>query len=253
MVHNQLLVESGLQGTSFRIGRLSGGLPNSAWSTTGWVPSLVKSSLKLGIPSDARGVSTSWKNSVKLSDASSQFVNFLPVHAARSAILEVAFAKEQPSIAINLVHPPLIAWTTMISCIGDALVKEGAYGAPLPLVPFSQWFQKLELRSHTTSEDDLNEIVSSITLCNGFRQSIELNSQPAIKLLDFFRGFSSGNELVRKAGLTDVGSGSLPNFNTKKARAVDQTMESLKPIGGDDAQIWIEYWVTKGFLVRGSF
>lgn len=53
----QLLQMSGLQGTSFRIGQISGGLPNGAWSTTDWIPSLIKSSLQLGALPDAQGVS----------------------------------------------------------------------------------------------------------------------------------------------------------------------------------------------------
>lgn len=60
MMCDQLLAESGLQGTSFRIGQMTGGLPNGAWSTTDWVPSLVKSGLKLGALPDAQGVSISF-------------------------------------------------------------------------------------------------------------------------------------------------------------------------------------------------
>lgn len=48
----------------------------------------------------------------------------------------------------------------MISAVRDALVREGVSSTPLPLVPFPQWFQRLEERAHTATGDDLNEIVS---------------------------------------------------------------------------------------------
>jgi len=53
----KLLAKSGLQVSSLRIGQISGGLPNGAWSTTDWLPILVKSSLALGALPDGHGVS----------------------------------------------------------------------------------------------------------------------------------------------------------------------------------------------------
>ena len=52
----QILAQSGLRSTSFRIGQISGGHPNGAWATTDWVPILVKSSLKLNALPTAAGV-----------------------------------------------------------------------------------------------------------------------------------------------------------------------------------------------------
>jgi len=55
----QILAMSGLSATSFRIGQITGGVPRGAWSTTDWVPIIVKSSVTLGALPDARGVSQS--------------------------------------------------------------------------------------------------------------------------------------------------------------------------------------------------
>lgn len=52
----QILAQSGLQSTSFRIGQISGGHPNGAWATTDWVPILIKSSLNLNALPVATGV-----------------------------------------------------------------------------------------------------------------------------------------------------------------------------------------------------
>ncbi|KZP33087.1 hypothetical protein FIBSPDRAFT_943508 [Athelia psychrophila] len=55
-VSERILHKSGLQASSFRIGQFSGGIPNRAWATSDWVPSMVKSSLALGALPDAQGV-----------------------------------------------------------------------------------------------------------------------------------------------------------------------------------------------------
>lgn len=82
------------------------------------------------------------------------------MQAVSNAILDVAFSQEQPSIAVNLVHPQPITWSSMISAIGDALMRENVTSTPLPLLPFPQWFQRLEERAHTATGEDLIEIVS---------------------------------------------------------------------------------------------
>ena len=52
----QILDLSGLQATSFRIGQISGGLPNGAWAVSDWVPILVKSSIHMNAIPSAHGV-----------------------------------------------------------------------------------------------------------------------------------------------------------------------------------------------------
>ncbi|KAJ7463788.1 hypothetical protein FB451DRAFT_1180248 [Mycena latifolia] len=53
-ISERILAASGLQATSFRIGQVTGAATNGAWSTTDWVPAIVKSSIALGsFPSNA--------------------------------------------------------------------------------------------------------------------------------------------------------------------------------------------------------
>ena len=52
----QLLVGSGLDASSLRIGQVSGGHQNGAWAVTDWVPIMVKSSLALGMLPLSTGV-----------------------------------------------------------------------------------------------------------------------------------------------------------------------------------------------------
>jgi hypothetical protein len=52
----QIFFQSGIRTTSFRIGQIAGGQPNSAWAITDWVPLLVKSSIALNAPLSMVGV-----------------------------------------------------------------------------------------------------------------------------------------------------------------------------------------------------
>ncbi|KAJ7146581.1 hypothetical protein C8R44DRAFT_757824, partial [Mycena epipterygia] len=55
-VSERLLAASGLKATSFRIGQVSGSASNGSWSTSDWVPAIVKSSIALGnFPSNPSG------------------------------------------------------------------------------------------------------------------------------------------------------------------------------------------------------
>ncbi|KZP33045.1 acetyl-CoA synthetase-like protein [Athelia psychrophila] len=208
----RILAKSGLQATSFRIGQMTGGLPNGAWSTTDWVPSLVKSSLALGALPDAHGV-----------------ISWLPTQAVSQVILEVAFAAEAPSIALNVVHPKPVAWSTVMQPISEALHKANLTTKVLPLIPFKQWFEMLEQRERGADEKDMSRV-------------------PAIKLLEFFRGLSSADAAIRQSQGTDAEAGGSRSFSTVKSQAASDTMRDLAQIDAEDAERWVGYWSSVGFF-----
>ncbi|KAG2364532.1 putative aminoadipate reductase [Suillus spraguei] len=125
-VSERVLVNSKLPASSFRIGQISEGPPRGAWSTTNWLPIIVESSVSLGALPEAKGL-----------------VSWIPPHAISNAILDVAFAEEEPPIVMNLVHPRPVVWRALIEPIADALVERKVTSHPLPLVPFSEWLEKL--------------------------------------------------------------------------------------------------------------
>ena len=144
-VPTQILAQSGLQFTSFRIGQVSGGLPNGAWAITDWVPIFVKSSLELGALPSAIGL-----------------LSWLPMHAVAQTLLEVSLSTEsktQP--ALNIVHPRPVPWDSIISAINDALVQEGVVKERLPIVEFSKWFSLLEAKAR---EDSSTKHISQIVM-----------------------------------------------------------------------------------------
>ncbi|KAF8896177.1 hypothetical protein BD779DRAFT_1608500 [Infundibulicybe gibba] len=151
-VSEQIVINSGLQASSFRIGQISGGMPNGAWSVTEWVPALVKTSLALGALPLADGV-----------------ISLIPMDAVAQALVDVAFSENCPPTTMNLVHPKPVGWNTMISSIRDASHRE--LGKTPSLVPFREWFALLEKHASTPNEDTMKKF-------------------PALKILDFFRGLA---------------------------------------------------------------
>ncbi|KZP17473.1 putative aminoadipate reductase [Athelia psychrophila] len=210
-VCERLLAKSGLHATSFRIGQISGGKPSGAWAMSDWVPSFVKSSLVLGALPDAQGVA-SW----------------LPMDVVSQAILDVALSTQSPSIALNIVHPRPSQWSTIITSVANALHRARVADHCLPLVPFKEWFERLERRSKGADADEMEKI-------------------PAIKLLEFFRGISAADEAMRKSGRTDH-EGGMASLSTSKSQSASKTMAEVQPIGVDDSQRWVDYWISKGFF-----
>lgn len=73
-----------------------------------------------------------------------------------------------------------------------------------------------------------------------------LATQPAIKLLEFFRALSRGDEAARAQGTTDTEAGGMTNFSTSKAQEVSATMANMRAIGEVEADAWVGYWISKG-------
>jgi hypothetical protein len=72
----------------------------------------------------------------------------------------VAFAKVEPPIAVNLVHPRPIAWKTLMQPVADRILELKITSNSIPLVPFSEWLEKLESSTKDASEETIKHIVS---------------------------------------------------------------------------------------------
>ncbi|KAG5721421.1 Linear gramicidin synthase subunit D [Termitomyces sp. T112] len=208
-VSERLLAKSGIQVSSFRIGQITGGLPNGAWATSDWLPILVKSGLALGALPNATGL-----------------VSWLPMHTVSKAILDVAFSSDKLPVAINLVHPRPTQWSEVMNALKAVLDEDGF---SLRVVPFREWFSLLEKHSKNASDANIQDI-------------------PAVKLLEFFRAFSEADHAIADAGHHEVESGGLPKFTTVKAQRLSQTMREVRPIGVEDVRRWVSYWRDTRFL-----
>ncbi|KAF8835574.1 putative aminoadipate reductase [Paxillus ammoniavirescens] len=211
-VCERVLANSSLPSSSFRIGQISGGAPRGAWSTTDWLPIVVKSSVTLGALPEARGVA-SW----------------LPPHAVSAAILDVAFAQNEPPIVVNLVHPRPVEWVSLMKPISSTLYQKNLTSELLPLVPFDQWVSSLEKCAADTSEDNIRLV-------------------PAIKLLNFMRSLAQGDIATRQSDRSDAEAVGFTELATDVARAVSKTMRNLEPLSSSDVERWVDYWESVGMF-----
>lgn len=121
--------------------------------------------------------------------------------------------------------------------IADAMFERKITGVPLPLIPFSEWLEKLECSAKDMSEENIKRIVRVFRLPDKSVFPPGLSLQPAIKLINFTR--------------SDIGEmhkmGDTP-FATDVAQRVSPTMKKLEPLSSADAAQWVDYWVAVGMF-----
>ncbi|KAG2133342.1 putative aminoadipate reductase [Suillus clintonianus] len=211
-VCERVLVNSKLPASSFRIGQIAGGPPRGAWSKTDWLPIIVKSSVNLGVFPEAQGL-----------------LSWIPTYAVSNAILDVAFAEEEPPIAINLVHPRPVAWKTLMRPVADAIFERKITSVSLPFIPFSEWSEKVELSAKNPSEQNIQRI-------------------PAIKLLNYIRFISRSDIAIRASGEMRSDVGGFTSFATGVAQRVSLTVKELEPLSSVTATTWVDYWEAVGMF-----
>ncbi|KAF8840152.1 acetyl-CoA synthetase-like protein [Paxillus ammoniavirescens] len=189
-VSERIITKSGLHATSLRIGQIAGG-PNGSWATTDWVPILIKSSIALGALPDAYGV-VSWMRSEEVA----------------ASVLDV----------------------NVMSSVRDVILEQTSVrSGELSMVPFKDWFSRLEKKSEGASPEDLVDI-------------------PAIKLLEFFRSTSFKDEWSRTQTAGNMEVGGISSFSVAKSGLVSKTIAQMRPVGEVEARSWIRYWISKRYL-----
>ncbi|KAF8953018.1 putative aminoadipate reductase [Flammula alnicola] len=211
-VTERILSTSALNAISLRIGQISGSRPKGAWAITDWMPILVKSSLALGALPTASGT-----------------VSWIPMDTVANCILELSFHAKRYPAALNVLHSQPIEWNAMIQYVADALVRERNLAAPVPLVPFQDWFSRLE--KHASSPSD----------------SLKLKL-PAMKLYDFFKQMSEGDVGVSASPSSFKEAGGMTSFSLSKIQALSDTLKEVEPLGYRDAERWVKYWIQLGFF-----
>ncbi|KAF9062745.1 hypothetical protein BDP27DRAFT_1427576 [Rhodocollybia butyracea] len=212
-VTERILAKSGLQGTSLRIGQITGATaPNGAWATTDWVPIIVKSSLSLGILPDAFGV-----------------VSWIPMDAVCDALLDIGFSEEPAPIAVNVVHPKPISWTSVMQHVRAALLEAKRLPPDaLQLVPYSEWVSAVEQYARNPTETEMQKV-------------------PAIKLLDFYKLQVTADNALRKFEQKTMESAGLTLLSTTNVQRLSQRTRNLDPLGSVIVRKWVKYWVEGGF------
>ncbi|KAJ6579476.1 putative aminoadipate reductase [Mycena vulgaris] len=211
-VAEQILNKSGLRTASLRIGQIFGGLPKGAWSTSDWIPILVKTSMTLG--------------HLPLTDG---LVSWLDFETSAQAVLDVAFDpsdSDQRSSVFTVVNPRPVSWNSVMTFIREAILKECS--TELQFLSFAEWYASLE----------------SLAVSNSYSKADE--TSPGIKLLEFFGHLA--NMSRGSAGPQVDASAPASEFSTDKIQALSEAMRNAKSITSENAEAWVKYWKSSGFL-----
>ena len=128
--------------------------------------------------------------------------------------------KSDISDILHLAHPRPVSWSTVVEPIAREL--------RLPIVPFDIWFASLQKSGDGLSADSEIEV---------------MKRNPALKILDFFRGANEKmNESAESMGL--------PQLDVSRAEKVAPSLapDALPQLSKLDAQKWIEYWRSVGAI-----
>jgi hypothetical protein len=109
---------------------------------------------------------------------------------------------------LHLVHPRPVAWLALFTTFSKLL--------GVPVVPSSQWIRLLEQQQQSV---------------------LASKSIPALKILDFLK--------------ETLGAGEEANYerlDTTHAQQTSKTLRNMAPLAASDAQSWVSYWKTAGFM-----
>lgn len=99
---------------------------------------------------------------------------------------------------------------------------------PLPLIPWSEWFGKLE----SYGAKDMNRI-------------------PALKLLPFYRRLAAGDSALRGLDEAEAAQREALGFvkiGTTKMQVLSSTLRDMPPLDSEDPVRWVSYWTSKGLF-----
>lgn len=137
---------TGLPTTVLRIGQLCGDRKTGFWSSSNWVPAIIKSGLSLKCLPNGEDL-VAW---IALDDAAQAIVDFS--HNRRRL--------GKPHDLLHVVHPRPTSWSSVFNVVADYLNKRGT---DVELISYSKWLKKLQ------AED-----------------TSKMSTNPAIKLLPMF-------------------------------------------------------------------
>jgi hypothetical protein len=127
------------------------------------------------------------------------------------------------SSTVHLAHPHASSSSDLFQFIAQTL--------SLPLVPYVEWEKKLE------------EVAANALHANISSQSAELMKQiPAIELIDLFR------RVIDTAAIGDCEVMGVAHLRVEAAVHESVSLRDARPLGVDDALLWIKYWKEIGFI-----
>ena len=212
LVAERLLCKSarewGLVGSVLRVGQLAGpvehGHTHGHWPTSEWVPSLIRSSLHLGVLPDTLGTLSG--------------VDWIPVDLAARAIAELTMAtvhrqKHGQTQFYHVVNPGQRQWAEFTPTILDSPGSK-----TVGLTGFVDW---VDLVKQSARIDD------------GLDKG-DVDENPAIRLLDYFSMIR--NTLARYPRATAT------PLDTRQAVRSSPTLAQMRPVSGEWMALWLKQW-----------
>lgn len=155
---------------------------------------------------------------------SRQDVDWIPADLAAGAILD--FCKYPgPAHIVHLTHPRPVSWRSVAASIAEEF--------SVPLVPYSEWFAKLE--EHCTQ--------SGLRLAVAPLPDDVLRGQHALRLMPFYRNVAERvNSASHALGMVKL--------DLTEALKASPTLADpdLRQLRVQDAQRWIAYWRKTGMF-----
>lgn len=159
---------SGIPTATIRVGQIAGPKSNAGkWNPQEFLPSLIASSVHLGMLPDDLG--------------SQNVVDWMPIEDVAALVLDVAGVTETKPVSevagyFHCVNPKTVQWLDLADAIMD-------YYSPgiKKLVSLKEWVAALEKSSEGTPDLDKNPAVKLLDTYRGFAQAIEAN-QPHVYL-----------------------------------------------------------------------
>ncbi|KAF4609928.1 hypothetical protein D9613_010391 [Agrocybe pediades] len=188
----------GISTNVLRVGLLTGG-SSGYWDPSQWFPAIAQPASYLGcLP---RGDDT---------------ISWIPVHLAASAIADMRRTDDR---VLHIVHPKPVQWSTIMKSLCETL--------NVPLVPYMEWFARLE-----SSANDEDESAAASE-----------NSRAALRMAHFYR-----------IGLTPARARrvwvSLAKVRSEKGLRASPSLRSnsVLPLSAQDVNDWAANWKKIGFL-----
>lgn len=192
--------DAGVPSTVVRCGQLAG--PSDAgsqWNKHEWVPSLLISSREIGMVPQTLG--------------NQNVVDWIPMDVAAKTVFVLTMARSSDvskdsdlARAYHIVNPRIVQWTDLVPSIAQTLQEQTE--KPVRSVTFDAWLNALG-DCPVTAE--------------------EMESKPAIKLLDFYQSLRSDG-------------GALPRLATKDTERTSEALRSVHAISAGLVRSWIACW-----------
>ncbi|KAF8154856.1 hypothetical protein B0H34DRAFT_540683 [Crassisporium funariophilum] len=188
-----------------RVGLLTGGA-NGSWDPSQWFPAIAQSAAYLGcLP------------------GGDDIISWLPVDLAAAAIVDM---RSTTNDTLHLIHPKPVTWESVMQPLAEIL--------NVPLVPYEEWFARLESSARDSDEESKDK-----------SRSQQQHSRAALRMTHFYRLALKASS----AGYTES-MGLLARVASEKGVSASATLQSdeIPPLGRGDVEKWVAFWREIGFL-----